>query len=427
MLSLVLVQVPLLEAAAWAIGAQRTCVEAVRLSDCDDPWKAAEAWRYGAAGVLAGAQHGGADLDGLMQPARDAASALARFFRGPTEEAFVQAARRAYQLLRALHDLGGAKGARAKGEWPRRALELRPEAGLGVPFPVAVLLLPRELGSATLQLKGGSPMPLLGLAITGSRRPSTAAVLAALRMGVRHLEVSPSAAGVVGKAIAAAAVPRESLFLAVPWELPLATDLMRFDELLRELGVPFVDLLQLPRAEDATKVWQLLQQLKASGRTRALGVRGWRPQEVAKLPLAGQDVEYAQCAFTPYRPGPSKATWTTFGQNSVALAASGLFSDWPHVLRPVEDPHVNAVASRVGRSSHQVLLRWALQLGLAVVFRSTRREHIAENLAVFDFHLTTTDMQLLSSLATLAEPSPPGDGFAHIYEPQRKLKLEEEL
>ncbi|CAL1146513.1 unnamed protein product [Cladocopium goreaui] len=163
--------------------------------------------------------------------------------------------------------------------------------------------------------------------------------------------------------------------------------------------------------------WRHLERpLKAKGLLKALGVKDFKAEEVEFLPHAGA-AEYALCAFTPYRHGPSRSTWRSFGQRSIALAATGLLSDWPRPLRPREDPHVLAIARRVGKTGAQVLLRWALQLGLAVTFHTERARHVAENLGALDgADLSTTELQLLSALATLAEPLPPGDGFAHPYE-----------
>lgn len=107
-----------------------------------------------------------------------------------------------------------------------------------------------------------------------------------------------------------------------------------------------------------------------------------------------------------------------FGQRSVALAATGLLSDWPRPLRPTDDPHVLAIAQRTGRSSAQVLIRWALQLGLAVVFHADRVQHVRENLGALGFELPRREMQLISGLVTLADPVPPGDGFGHPYAPR---------
>mmetsp|Transcript_150845 Transcript_150845/g.482887 ORF Transcript_150845/g.482887 Transcript_150845/m.482887 type:complete len:122 (-) Transcript_150845:61-426(-) len=77
-----------------------------------------------------------------------------------------------------------------------------------------------------------------------------------------------------------------------------------------------------------------------------------------------------------------------------------------YYLEPLQDPHVSEIAGRIGRSPSQVLHRWALQLGLAVIPRSSRREGIAENARLFDFLLEEADMRLLNGLASLSAGTP---------------------
>jgi 2,5-diketo-D-gluconate reductase A len=50
------------------------------------------------------------------------------------------------------------------------------------------------------------------------------------------------------------------------------------------------------------------------------------------------------------------------------------------------------------RSPAQVLLRWGLQQGLVVLPKSTRPARIRENLALFDFELSTGHMAALDEL-----------------------------
>jgi diketogulonate reductase-like aldo/keto reductase len=47
------------------------------------------------------------------------------------------------------------------------------------------------------------------------------------------------------------------------------------------------------------------------------------------------------------------------------------------------------------KSTAQILIRWALQRGLAVIPKSANRRRIFENADVFDFEITAADMQLL--------------------------------
>jgi diketogulonate reductase-like aldo/keto reductase len=61
---------------------------------------------------------------------------------------------------------------------------------------------------------------------------------------------------------------------------------------------------------------------------------------------------------------------------------------------------VAEIAERLGRTPAQVLIRWAIERRLIVLPKSTHRERIEQNGAVFDFALTGTDMAALDSLDT---------------------------
>jgi diketogulonate reductase-like aldo/keto reductase len=50
------------------------------------------------------------------------------------------------------------------------------------------------------------------------------------------------------------------------------------------------------------------------------------------------------------------------------------------------------------KSTAQILIRWALQHGLVVIPKSTRRGRIFENADVFDFEISAEDMRLLDGL-----------------------------
>ena len=56
------------------------------------------------------------------------------------------------------------------------------------------------------------------------------------------------------------------------------------------------------------------------------------------------------------------------------------------------------IAERNQRTPAQVLLRWAVQRGIPVIPKSTKRERIEENAQIFDFTLSDADMQALDAL-----------------------------
>jgi 2,5-diketo-D-gluconate reductase A len=74
----------------------------------------------------------------------------------------------------------------------------------------------------------------------------------------------------------------------------------------------------------------------------------------------------------------------------------------------MDNPTVTSVAGEYAKSPAQVLLRWNLQLGNAVIFRSSKPEHIAANLDVFDFELAAEHMDAINGLndGTRLRPDP---------------------
>jgi D-xylose reductase len=64
----------------------------------------------------------------------------------------------------------------------------------------------------------------------------------------------------------------------------------------------------------------------------------------------------------------------------------------------LEQPVVKEAAARHDKTPAQVVLRWGVQRGTAVVPKTANRDRLAENLAIFDFELTAEEMQAISSL-----------------------------
>jgi len=64
----------------------------------------------------------------------------------------------------------------------------------------------------------------------------------------------------------------------------------------------------------------------------------------------------------------------------------------------LDEPVVRAAAAAHGRTPAQVLLRWGVQRGTAVVPKTVRADRLAENLALFDFALAADEMAAISAL-----------------------------
>ncbi|CAJ1350953.1 unnamed protein product, partial [Effrenium voratum] len=228
------VQVPLLEAARWALstGASSSCAQpgGAEFEVCPQPWAAVEAWQYACANLLAAEALGA----GRWSHAASTAAAAGRFFVNPDRAAFAKVSEEAAALRRHMLE--------AELPLPKCTLDYPEVPGLGVPFPLVPVVISEP---ASLQLKGGAAMPLLALAVSGRSRPSVSDISQALRDGVRHLEVSPSVAHAVGQAIRESRVERSELFLSVLWQPPLDSA-AKLQALADQLGP--VDMMILPHA-----------------------------------------------------------------------------------------------------------------------------------------------------------------------------------
>lgn len=84
---------------------------------------------------------------------------------------------------------------------------------------------------------------------------------------------------------------------------------------------------------------------------------------------------------------------------------------------------IQRIATHHGRTPAQIVLRWGVQRGTAVVPKSTRAERLRENLHIFDFELSELEMQSINNLDQHRRFNDPGhfcesafNTFFPIYE-----------
>jgi D-xylose reductase len=86
----------------------------------------------------------------------------------------------------------------------------------------------------------------------------------------------------------------------------------------------------------------------------------------------------------------------------------------------LEQPAVVEAALRHGKTSAQIVLRWGVQRGTAVVPKTSRIERLAENLALFGFQLSADEMQTIGALdcgRRFNDPGVFGEAAFHTFMP----------
>ena len=136
-----------------------------------------------------------------------------------------------------------------------------------------------------------------------------------------------------------------------------------------------------------------------------------------------------QNKFCPFSPGFQYDNRSAtdpidyFKKLGIAFVSYSTLSGWPlhnsGAISPKDDPHVAAVATRLQRTPAQVLLRWALQHGAAVI--PTSRTHAADNAALFDFELDEVDMVRISGLSWFFATDRNIPQFADVLAVQRSI------
>lgn len=256
--------------------------------------------------------------------------------------------------------------------------------------------------NSTMVLTGDVTMPRLGLGTYKSRPGSEVehSVEFALRHGYRLVDTAAlydNEAG-VGAGLTASGVVRADVFLTTKvWndDQGYESTLAACARSLRKLGTDHVDLylIHWPMRATLEGTWRAMEELLASGATRAIGVCNFlEPQLDELLRIATVPPVLNQFEFHPYLQRRSLQTY--LAENGIALQA------WAPIMRGgvVDVPELVLIASAHEVSPAQVAIRWVLQKGYSAIPKSVHGPRIAENADVFDFALSEAEMETIDAL-----------------------------
>lgn len=243
-------------------------------------------------------------------------------------------------------------------------------------------------------LSNGVQMPWIGLGMWKvPAEEARAPVVSALRMGYRLVDTAAiyrNEAG-IGSALRECGIPREELFVTTKlWNEDIRQDRVEqaFEESLARLGLDYVDLylMHWPVPDKFLAAWEQMLHIYESGRARAIGVCncaihhleeleqscGMRPlvNQVERHPLLSQQPMLQYC----------KA-------HGILVQAYS-----PLMHGRLDQPLFAELAAKYHCTPAQVILRWHLQEGVAVIPKSVHEERQRQNLDLFHFSLTARDM-----------------------------------
>ncbi|XP_046555332.1 aldo-keto reductase family 1 member B1-like isoform X1 [Haliotis rubra] len=289
-----------------------------------------------------------------------------------------------------------------------------------------------------IQLNTGYPFPVLGFGTFANRKEGVMlpAVKAAISSGYRHIDTAwyyttePEVGGAIKEKLADGTVTRDELFVTSKlWNTfhePFKVGRMCRDS-LRDLQLDYLDLYLMhwpmghednessrghftqatfvPNDVDYLETWQAMEDLIDGGLVRSIGVANFNLGQLKRL-LNIPNIRYKpavlQIEMTPYLTNVELLEFC----NSHGIAVTGysplggpnMIYAPPNAPNLMENPTIVETAKKFDKTPAQVLLRWGIQRGYAVIPSSVIPQYITENIEIFDFALSDEDMKKITSL-----------------------------
>ena len=254
----------------------------------------------------------------------------------------------------------------------------------------------------TVELKNGVPMPYFGLGVfqVHDGEEAKQAVKYALSSGYRHIDTASLYGNErgVGQSVRESSVPRKEIFVTSKvWnsDQGYVNTLCAFDVSMKLLGFEYLDLylVHWPVKGKYIETWKALEQLYAEGRVRAIGVSNFLRHHLEDL--------LAHCKVVPmvnqmeFHPRLVQQELIDFC-NSHTIQ----YEAWSPLMQGkiFNIKELQTLAEKYKKDIAQIVLRWNLQKGIVTIPKSTRRERIISNAQIFDFEITTKDMQAIDRL-----------------------------
>ena len=244
------------------------------------------------------------------------------------------------------------------------------------------------------------------------------AVREAIAAGYTHIDTAAVYGNErsVGEGIRASGKTREELFVTSKvWNTERGYDktLRACEKTLKDLGTDYLDLYlihwpanreQFGDRADAINIdtWRAMERLVDEKVVRSAGLSNFYPSHMAAV-LAAANIAPVVDQIE-YHPGLlQEETVVTCRKNGILVEA------WSPLGRGrlLDDPVVTGIASRIGRTPAQVILRWVIQTGVLPLVKSVHADRIRENLRVSDFSLDGQDMAALSGISEVRYGSHP--------------------
>lgn len=254
-----------------------------------------------------------------------------------------------------------------------------------------------------MTLKNGVKMPQEGFGVfqIADSAQCEQAVTEALNAGYRLIDTASAYMNeeAVGRAIKKSGIPRDELFITTKlWIQDAGYENAKkaFQTSLNKLGLEYLDLYLIHQPmNDYYGSWRAMEELYEAGKIRAIGVCNFYPERLADLCINAKIMPMVnQVECHPFF--QQKSAMENMKEFGVQIEAWGPLAEGQKDI--FHNPILAEIGKKYGKTVAQVILRWHIQRDVVVIPKSVHKNRIEENMNIWDFELTSEDMEAIGNM-----------------------------
>ncbi len=253
-----------------------------------------------------------------------------------------------------------------------------------------------------ITLNNGVQMPVLGFGtLYLNDAVGEKCVADAISLGYRLIDTATIYGNeeAVGAGIKRSGIDRKELFVTSKvWVEDSGYEKAKiaFETSLNKLGLDYLDLYLIHRPRgDVKGSWKAMEELYKEGKIKAIGVSNFTPAQIKDL-MAGSSVKPAVNQIEAHAFFQQPEDLDFLKENEIQMEAWSPFAQGRNELFTNET--LAEIGKKYNKTNAQVSLRWHYQRGIVTIPRTSQTAHMKENLNIFDFELSESDMKTISKL-----------------------------
>ena len=271
-----------------------------------------------------------------------------------------------------------------------------------------------------LKLNNGVLIPQIGLgAAIFPKERAGKACLDALKVGYRHIDTAHGYGNevLVGEAIKESKIPRNEIFLTSKLgynELGEGLTSKAIDRMLKRFQVDYIDLLLIHwPLGDFVGGWKDMEKAVEEGKVKSIGLSNFYDEDLKKIldickikPVVDQVECYPYFPQNKLREQLKSINCYIEAYSPIGRGSKELFNE--KILLDLSNKYKKSVP--------QIILRWHIDKQNIIFPKSTKPEHMKDNLDIFDFKLEENEIIEIDKLEKKID-------FKEYFEKQRQDNL----